>query len=219
MCGFVRADLCSFKSSHHMGPVQEMARFFFCVFAVGCLSLTTPQITHLCAQMVTPVLHIPSGQPLAVVQNASPGIKIIQMFSSSTAVNMWSVETPLTLNLGDTGCPFSLPVPRMPVESVVLATHRGDDVVTSFAIDSFGNMAATSALTAATKIGNQLKSAGWQPASNLVQHTPAQTQRLLQRDFGVAIANLHCGHSQIFISLSRDPRHPKVVTYSFIYNP
>ncbi|MBB5066694.1 hypothetical protein [Granulicella mallensis] len=191
---------------------------FFYILAASCLSLMALPITRANAQTALPVLHLSSLQPLDKVQAASPGVKITQIYNGSPTITMWSAETPLTIAGGESECSFSLLVPHMSAEDVVLSTPpEANGVVTTLDIARFGNMSAAQALAAAYQLAAKLQAHGWVP-NPYTKPSAAQAQRLLRRDFSVSIRDLRCGHSQIFISASSDPRHPKNVTWSFGYD-
>jgi hypothetical protein len=191
----------------------------FYALAASCLSLIALPITRVSAQTAPLVLHLPTAQPLDTVQAASPGVKITQIYNGSPTITMWSAETPLTIAGGEAGCSFTLPIAHMSIEDVVLVTPpTANNVVTRLEIARSNNMSAAQALSAAIRIDRRLESVGWKPAPNVDRNSPARALRLLQRDFEAEIVDLRCGHAEILVSISSDPRHPKNATWRFIYD-
>jgi hypothetical protein len=190
---------------------------FFYVLALSCLSLVALPITRVNAQTALPVLHLSSEQPLDTVQAASPGVKITQIYSGSPVEHLWSVDTPLTLAGGEAECSFSLPVPRMFPGSAILVAPVEIDIVTLFEIGISNRMPAVQTLSTAYQLAAKLQAHGWTP-DFYDQPSLARAKRLLRRDFSVSIRDLHCGHFEIWISASSDPRHPKNTTWGFSYH-
>jgi hypothetical protein len=196
-----------------------VTRLLFCVLAVSGLSLIALRTTKLYAQTAPPVLHLSTEQPVADVQAASPGVKITHLaFDDSPTGTLWDVETPLTLAGGESGCSFNLPVPSQHAALVRLSASKPNDIATRLVIDSFGDMSEELALATATRIDRQLEAAGWKFTPNAVRLSSARIRHLLQENSGIITSNLQCGHAQIFISVSLDPRHRKIVSCSFDYN-
>lgn len=192
---------------------------FFTVLAVSCLSVIALPITRVKAQTAPPMLHLSTEQPVADVQAVSPGVKITHLvFDDSPTGTLWDVETSFTLAGGEPGCSFSLPVPHKHAAFVLLAASKPNDVATRLIIDSFGDMTEELALATATRLARRLEAAGWKFTPYAVRDSPARIRHLLEENTGIITSDLQCGHAQILIGVSLDPRHRKVASCSFDYN-
>jgi hypothetical protein len=162
-----------------------------------------------------PVLRLNLPQAEATIQSISPSVHIVPTYGGNAGLFYWEVTMPVLLAGSEGACSFNLDLSTVRTGAATL-TGRHNDVVGKVQVDSFGGMSAAQALAAAYQFAAKLQSHGW-TSNPYIQPSPIKAKHLLQRDFGVAISDLRCGHSQILISADSDPRHPKSAIWSFTY--
>ncbi len=165
----------------------------------------------------TPVLSIALPDDIATIQAKSPDTRIVQTYGGNVGVTFWEVTTPTFLKGGDQGCAFDLDLSKVPKHAAVLTGTQGT-TADEFQVDSFGNMAAASALGAAFQLRSRLQRSGWKLKSDVIQPSYAEASRALRTDTGGLVAELECLKSVIMIATHRDPRYPKLITYKFVYS-
>ena len=164
-----------------------------------------------------PVLHVDVPQEISTIQTASPGVHIAPGYGGNVGVSYWQVDTPVHLRGGSGTCAFDLDLSVVPKGAATLSGTHGT-IVDDLQIDSFGVMTAASAAVSAGRLQHSLVSRGWTPVAGSPQLTASQIERQLRENDSVLFTRLQCGKSAASISLRRDPRHPKAVTYDFSYH-